>query len=326
VTAPVVSIRGLRLAVQTEAGLLEIVSGVSLDLLPGQTLALVGESGCGKSATCLCLGRLHPEPPMRYLAGTIEVQGRDVLRLGERELRRLRGSVVSYVFQEPSVCLNPVLRVGTQIREALRLQQDRCSDLDLRVVELLRRVGIPEPELRASAFPHELSGGMQQRVMIAMAISGSPAVLVADEPTTALDVTVQAQILGLLKRLQEELRTAVLLVTHDLGVVAEVADQVAIMYAGQIVERAPVASLFRRPAHPYTQALLRSVPRLSRDPVCPAPIPGQVPLPGSYPPGCRFAPRCRERRPECASGPVPELECGEEHRVCCRAPAWGDRA
>ena len=294
----------------------ELLSGVSLSVKRGEIVALVGESGCGKSLTCLSLAKLNPEPPFQY-SGRIRILDRDVLTLPPRELRRLRGGTVAYIFQDPGSSLNPVLRVGTQVAEALHLHQPDLPDPDGRVVELLRQVGIPDPELRAKAYPHQLSGGMQQRIMIAMALSCRPPLLVADEPTTALDVTIQAQILELFLQLRRDLNMAVLLVTHNLGIVAGVADTVAVMYAGQVVERASVAELFRHPAHPYTKALLEAVPRLSQVREQLPTIPGRVPSPADYTPGCRFAGRCSRARPECFQCLPPPAELAPEHWVWC---------
>ena len=283
------------------------LTGVSLRLEAGQTLGLVGESGCGKTATALSLARLLPSPPAVYVRGCIRVDGNDVLSLPEAGLRRLRGGTIGYVFQDPGASLNPVMRVGRQIRESLDLHRpDRATDAE--VVRMLRRVGIPAPESRARDYPHQMSGGMQQRVMIAMALASEPRILVADEPTTALDVTIQAQILELLRELQRESGMAMLWITHNLGLVADFAHRVAVMYAGEIVEQGPASEVLARPSHPYTQALIASVPVLGRTSERLRGIPGQVPAPGQWPAGCRFAPRCplvqptcRERHPSLAS-------------------------
>jgi len=282
------------------------VDGVSLSLEEGRTLCLVGESGCGKSITALSIARLLPMPPAHYPRGEILVDGRDVLRLPSRQLQSLRGGTVGYVFQEPGASLNPVLRVGTQIREALELHRPD-SATEAEVLRLLRLVGIPAPESRIRDYPHQLSGGMAQRVMIAMGLASQPRLLVADEPTTALDVTVQAQIIELLKRLQGELGMAILLITHNLGLVTDIGDRVAVMYAGRIVEEGPATEILTQPRHPYTRALLRSVPELGRSSDRLAAIPGTVPSLGQWPAGCRFAPRCPEARPECGQR-MPELQ------------------
>jgi peptide/nickel transport system ATP-binding protein len=276
------------------SGTARAVDGVSFDLYAGETLGVVGESGCGKTATSLSLLRLIPEPPGHILPGSlIELEGRNILGLSPRELQALRGREIAIVFQEPMTSLNPVLTVGEQVAEVV-IVHERASRraARARALELLQLVGIPEPGARLDAYPHELSGGMRQRVMIAMALACRPKVLIADEPTTALDVTIQAQILELLDHLQAELGMAVVLVTHDLGIVAGTADRVLVMYAGQIVEAAPTSELFARPLHPYTEGLLASIPRLDAPRGRLANIPGQVPAATAWPSGCRFHPRC----------------------------------
>lgn len=280
----------------SERGLMPAVSDVSFSLEQGELLALVGESGCGKSVTCMSLARLVPTPPA-VTSGEILITPTNgtkynVLSLSDRELRKLRGGVISYIFQEPSVSLNPVFRVGMQISEAIRLHQPDISDPDAESVELLRQVGIPDPCNRAKQYPHEMSGGMQQRVMIAMALACNPSILVADEPTTALDVTIQAQILDLLLQLKKQRHMSIILVTHNLGIVAELADRVAVMYAGRIVETGPVSEIINHPCHPYTSALIRAVPCLggSRDRL--NTIRGTVPSPDKFGKGCRFFGRC----------------------------------
>ena len=310
-TAPVLEVAGLRLDLLPEEGApVNLVERLDLTLAAGEIHALVGESGCGKSVSCLALGRLNPEPPFRY-GGAIRLLGRDQLALSERELRQVRGRDLAYIFQEPGSALNPVMRVGEQIAETLRLHRavrpagGAATSITENVISLLRQVGIPEPAARAKAYPHQLSGGMQQRVMIAMALACQPALLVADEPTTALDVTVQAQILELLLRLRDSHGTAMLLVTHNLGLVAGVADRVTVMYAGQMCETAAVDDLFTRPRHPYTQALLAAVPRLGGERAALATIPGRVPTPRDFPPGCRFAPRCPHAMAACRQAPPP---------------------
>ncbi len=314
--APLLEVRDLRIEFRVQDAWVPAVDGLSLRLHAGETLGLVGESGCGKSVTAQSLMRLLPEPPARYTGGEIWVQGREILSLPSRELRQLRGRVVSYIFQEPGAALNPVTRVGAQILESLRLHQPARANTP-EIMRLLRLVGIPAPEDRIRSYPHELSGGMQQRVMIAMALASEPALLIADEPTTALDVTIQAQILDLLRELKHRLGMAMLLITHNLGLVADLADRVAVMYAGQVVEEAPTRELLRSPRHPYTRALLRSVPdlrrRVERLPV----IPGLVPSLGHWPGGCRFAPRCPEARSPCHLS-VPELlPVTSDHTVRC---------
>ncbi len=273
----------------------EIVSRLSFHLERGEILALVGESGCGKSLSCLALTRLLP-PGLSARADSIAFQLRgtvvDLASVPARELRRIRGGGIGYIFQEPAMSLNPVFRIGDQIAESILLHRPDVADVKEEVIRLLREVGIPDPETRIRAYPHELSGGMQQRVMIAMALAGAPELLVADEPTTALDVTIQAQILSLISAVREQKKMTVILVTHNLGVVAETADRVAVMYAGMLVESAPVQELFRTPKHPYTAALLRAVPRLGTAVAELETIRGSVPPPNEYPAGCRFFSRC----------------------------------
>jgi len=311
---PLLEIKSLKLDFVTDQGPLRAVDDVSLSLDTGETLCLVGESGCGKSATALSIARLVPSPPARYAGGEILLNGRDVLKMSRTELCGIRGGVIGYVFQEPGASLNPVFRVGRQIKEALRLHRPQKAN-DAEVVRLLKLVGIPAPESRRKDYPFQMSGGMQQRVMLAMALASEPKLLVADEPTTALDVTIQAQILDLLRDLQRRLGMAILLITHNLGIVGDIAHRVAVMYAGQIVEHAPAADLLRRPLHPYTRALIDSVPKLfgqtqNARRLCA--IPGNVPRLGDFPPGCRFYPRCPSRKPECAdtAPQLVEVEAG----------------
>jgi oligopeptide/dipeptide ABC transporter ATP-binding protein len=312
-------IRNLCLDFVSEGRALRALDGVSLSLEAGETLCLVGESGCGKSVTALSIARLVPTPPARYAAGEILLGGRDTLKMSPTELRAVRGGAVSYVFQEPGVSLNPVQRVGGQIKESLKLHRPEQAT-DGEVMRLMKSVGLPEPESRRKNYPFELSGGMQQRVMLAMALAPRPKLLVADEPTTALDVTIQAQILDLLCRLRDELGMAILFITHNLGIVSEMAGRVAVMYAGHLVEVAPASDLLSRPLHPYTRALLNSVPKLNGDQARLSGIPGTVPRLGDFPPGCRFAPRCTIARPECSSA-VPELVEVEKGRWV-RCPFW----
>jgi peptide/nickel transport system ATP-binding protein len=292
-------IRNLQLEFGHGAGAVRALNGVFLSLEPGETLCLVGESGSGKSVTALSIARLVPAPPARYAGGEVLLEGRDVLKMPAKELRAIRGGVVSYVFQEPGASLNPVMRIGSQIKESLELHRPDASTNE-EVVRLLKLVGIPAPETRAGSYPHELSGGMQQRVMIAMALASRPKLLVADEPTTALDVTIQAQIIELLGELKQKLGMAILLITHNLGIVGDLADRVAVMYAGQIVESAPARALLKRPLHPYSQALMNSVPKLGAAAGRLNAIPGNVPRLDALPPGCRFHPRCPKAQPECA--------------------------
>ena len=298
---------------------LRAVSDFSLNVKEGKITALVGESGCGKSASCLSIAKLLPVPPARIQAQAVNFTLRsgetvDVFRLPPRKLRKIRGKEIAYIFQEPQASLNPVLRIGDQIAEVLNLCCPEISDKRRRIIELLEAVGIPAPEQRMAAYPHELSGGMQQRVMIAMALAGNPRLLIADEPTTALDVTIQAQILDLIDRLRKEHNMAVILVTHNLGIVSQLADYVAVMYAGNIVEYASADKLFSAPAHPYTRALLRAVPRLGGSGRLET-IPGKVPAIADYPAGCRFAGRCPVVRKECAEV-LPALEAIDGDHFC----------
>ena len=305
---PVLEVRDLRTYFHTEEGVARAVDGVSFAVGRGQTLGLVGESGCGKSVSAFSIMRLVPDPPGRIEDGQILLKGRDLLVLDEEEMRRVRGDDIAMIFQEPMTSLNPVLTCGFQIAEAVVLhQQVPMQEARARAVEMLQLVGIPAPEQRIDEYPHQLSGGMRQRVMIAMALSCNPDVLIADEPTTALDVTIQAQILALLESLQESLQMAIVMITHDLGVIAETADQVAVMYAGRIVEYAETQSLFARPRHPYTRGLLRSIPQLDAEQERLDIIPGVVPDARAFPQGCRFAPRCPLADDHCRAE-VPSLE------------------
>ncbi len=286
----------------TEEGVVRAVDGIRLSIRPGETLGLVGESGCGKTVTALSILRLIPDPPGRIVGGTISLEGKDLVRLPEEEIREIRGRVISMIFQEPMTSLNPVFTVGEQVAEGIRHHQ-KVSKREAweRAIEVLRRVKIPDPARRAQEYPHQLSGGMRQRVMIAMALALNPKLLIADEPTTALDVTIQAQILELLLALKEEMKMAVLLITHDLGVVAETAERVVVMYAGRVVEEASVQQLFDNPLHPYTHGLLESLPKLEagkgRQRL--TAIPGLVPNLLDLPRGCKFAPRCPKVIAEC---------------------------
>jgi len=291
-TDTLLTVTGLTTRFFTEEGIAYAVEDVSFSIPRGQTVALVGESGCGKTVTALSILRLVPDPPGRIVAGDVRMGDMHLLEVPEDQVRRVRGNRISMIFQEPMTSLNPVFTVGAQILEALMLHThvDRAEGLK-RTVDMLRKVGIPDPERRVREYPHQMSGGMRQRVMIAMALVCGPELLIADEPTTALDVTIQAQILDLLRGLQADSGMSMLLITHDLGVVAEVAHYVAVMYLGRIVEQAPIRELFDRPLHPYTVGLFRSRPTLqSREKL--ATIPGQVPSPLAVPPGCPFHPRC----------------------------------
>jgi peptide/nickel transport system ATP-binding protein len=310
---PLLSVRDLVTTFRTDAGVVRAVDHVSFDVPRASTVALVGESGCGKSVTALSILRLVASPPGRIESGVVELNGVDLLRLSEREMRDVRGNLVSMIFQEPMTSLNPVYTVGWQIIEAIVLHQRKSrKQARERTVELLRLVGIPGPETNVDAYPHQLSGGQRQRVMIAMALACEPKLLLADEPTTALDVTIQAQILDLLSELQERLAMSILFITHDLGVVAENAQSVVVMYAGRVVERAPVHELFAKPMHPYTRGLLDSIPRpgigAGKQPRARLrTIEGIVPDLRRLPPGCRFADRC-SMRVEICTREEPSLE------------------
>ena len=321
--APVLSVRDLTVTVPTARGPAEAVRGVSFEVRRGETLALVGESGCGKTLTALALLGLI-DPPLAVPRGRVLVGGEDMLALPEDGRRRLRGRRIAIVFQEPATALNPVLTIGEQIDEVLVYHEGLSARAARRrTVELLGEVGLPDPQLRADDYPHRLSGGQRQRALIAMALAGRPEVLVLDEPTTALDVTVQAQVLQLLRSLRRRLGLAVVLVTHDMGVVAECADRVSVLYAGAVVEEGPVEDVLLRPLHPYTAALLRNVPDpRRRRPL--APIPGRVPRPGSLPAGCPFAPRCQEAEAQCEASEPEAVEIGDRRVRCIRRGPDGE--
>ena len=294
-TKPLLEVKNLKTYFYTEDGVVRAVDGVSFEVYPGEVLGLVGESGCGKSVTSLSIMRLISKPG-RVDAGEILLDGENLLKLPEEEMIKVRGNRISMIFQQPQTALNPVFRVGDQLAEVLNVHQDLGREAGWkRATALLKMVGVPDPERRVDSFPHELSGGMAQRVMIAMALACVPEVLIADEPTTALDVTIQAQILDLMRDLRREMGTSVILITHDLGVVAEMADRVAVMYAGEIVEQTEINSLFDEPMHPYTQGLIGSIPVLGELKEKLDVIPGSVPNLVNLPPGCRFAPRCQAR-------------------------------
>jgi oligopeptide/dipeptide ABC transporter ATP-binding protein len=313
---PLLEVEDLRVQFATGGGPARAVDGVSLTLAPGETVALVGESGCGKSVTALALARLAPSPPAAITGGKIVCEGRDVLGMADAELRRLRGARIAYIFQEPGTALNPVLRVGWQIAESLRLHRPG-TPAKPEVIRLLGQVGLPDPERARRAYPHELSGGMQQRAMIAMALACRPALLVADEPTTALDVTIQAQIMSLLVGLQKELGMAMLLITHNLGLAAGSAARIYVMYAGRIVETGPTGQVLARPRHPYTRGLLEAVPRLSGAGAELKGIPGTVPAANRLPPGCRFHPRCAQCQEICRAREPELIAAGAEQWSRC---------
>ncbi len=315
-TAELLEVSGLRTEFVTGGGIIRAVDGIDLKISRGETLGIVGESGCGKSITSLSIMQLLPKKIGRIAAGEIRFKGEDLVRKSGRDIRRVRGNRMAMIFQEPMTSLNPVIRIGRQVAESARyhLKIGR-KEAELLSIEMLRKVGISRPEQIVKQYPHELSGGMRQRVMIAMAMVCKPELLIADEPTTALDVTIQAQILDLMRELQQEEGTAILMITHDLGVVAEMCDRVVVMYAGQVVEETDVRTLFRSPQHPYTQGLLDSLPQLSEGRERLASIPGQVPNPLELPPGCRFAPRCPVKMRQCEES-VPELLSTESGHQC----------
>jgi peptide/nickel transport system ATP-binding protein len=296
------------------------VDGVSFSLQKGVCTGLVGESGCGKSVSAMSIIRLLPIPPAKIKSGTIIYNGMDLLTLPIDQLRSIRGRDIGVIFQEPMTSLNPVKRIGEQVSEPLRIHFPEMDPdkVQEKTIELLNKVGIPAPEKRLQAYPHELSGGMRQRIMIAIAIICKPGILIADEPTTALDVTIQAQILDLMKHLQQEMDMSILMITHDLGVIAEICQDVIVMYAGRIVETAPVDDLFTNPSHPYTRGLLQSIPRLHDKTGELSSIEGSVPHPRDFLPGCRFAPRCPECFDKCITSTPPGLfTAGDNHTVAC---------
>lgn len=318
---PLLEVKNLKTYFYTEDGVVRAVDGVNFHVYPGEVLGIVGESGCGKSVTSLSVMRLISVPG-KIVEGEIIFDGKDLVKASEEEMMQVRGNRISMIFQQPQSALNPVFRAGDQISEVLNIHQDfgREAGRD-RAVELLKLVGIPEPESRADSFPHELSGGMSQRVMIAMALACVPDLLIADEPTTALDVTIQAQILDLMRDMRKQLGSAMILITHDLGVIAEMANRVAVMYAGEVVEESPVASLFDAPHHPYTKGLIGSIPVLGEVRERLDVIPGSVPNLINLPPGCRFAPRCRARVEHnlniCTEQHPDLVEVSEGHKARC---------
>ncbi|PPQ48996.1 peptide ABC transporter ATP-binding protein [Paenibacillus peoriae] len=315
--AQLLEVTNLRTEFKTAAGTIRAVDGVDLSVGKGETLGIVGESGCGKSITSLSIMQLLPKGLGKIAAGEVRFNGENILDFSERKIRSIRGNEMAMIFQEPMTSLNPVFKIGKQIAESARyhhgVSKHKAKDM---AVEMLTKVGIPRPEKVAASYPHELSGGMRQRVMIAMAMVCNPKLLIADEPTTALDVTIQAQILDLMRELQKSEGTSILMITHDLGVVAEMCDRVVIMYAGQVVEETDVKTLFKDPKHPYTQSLLASLPQLNSDQERLASIPGQVPNPLDMPKGCRFAPRCQFAKEICrAEAPeLTEVEPGHKSR------------
>lgn len=320
-TKPLLEVKNLKTYFYTEDGVVRAVDGVNFEIYPGEVLGIVGESGCGKSVTSLSIMRLIGVPG-KIVEGEINFDGKNLVTASEEEMRTVRGNRISMIFQQPQSALNPVFRAGDQISEVLNIHQDFGKEAGReRAIELLKQVGIPEPKRRAEAFPHELSGGMSQRVMIAMALACVPDLLIADEPTTALDVTIQAQILDLMRDLRTQLGSALMLITHDLGVIAEMANRVVVMYAGEIVEESPVASLFDKPHHPYTQGLIGSIPVLGQRRDRLDVIPGNVPNLVNLPQGCRFAPRCRARTEHnlsiCTEKHPDLIKVADGHKVRC---------
>lgn len=323
---PLLDVKNLQTHFFTDDGVVRAVDGVSFSIKPGRTLAIVGESGCGKTVTALSILRLVPEPPGKIVGGEVNFRIADsagpvdLLRLSSPQMRGVRGNKIAMIFQEPMTALDPVYRIGDQIGEAIELHDGGSkSSVHARIIEMLRLVGIPAPKERVNDYPHQLSGGMRQRVMIAMALSCRPSLLISDEPTTALDVTVQAQILDLIRKLQSELGMAQILVTHDLGVVAEMADEVAVMYAGKIVEMGTADQIFDEPKHPYTQGLLRALPPLKRQPEGARleSIPGTVPSLAHLPKGCAFADRCPRVTAQCRAEAIAEDPCSIGRLVRC---------
>lgn len=312
-------VNNLRTYFQTDNGTATAVDGVDFFVNEGETLGIVGESGCGKSVTSLSIMRLIPKPPGEIVSGEIIFKNQNLLKLKEEEMRKIRGNEIAMIFQEPMTSLNPVFTVGSQIQEAVMLhQQVSKAEARKRAIEMLDLVNIPDASKRVDEYPHQLSGGMRQRVMIAMGLSCNPSLLIADEPTTALDVTVQAQILELIARLQLELNMSVILITHDLGVVAEVCDRVVVMYASKVVETGDVRTIFHNPRHPYTLGLMNSIPKLGAEVERLEIIDGNVPNPTSFPSGCHFHPRCKYATENCKIEPEPELiEIEPNHWVRC---------
>jgi peptide/nickel transport system ATP-binding protein/oligopeptide transport system ATP-binding protein len=311
-------VRDLTTVFKTERGEVTAVEDINFDLDEGEILGIVGESGSGKSVTALTIMGLLPQPPARVAAGSVRFRGTELIGMSTPRLERIRGSGISMVFQEPMTSLNPVFTIGEQIMETVRAHErvSQRAQRD-RAIEMLTKVGIPSPELRLSDYPHQISGGQRQRVMLAIALACRPKLLIADEPTTALDVTIQAQVLDLMMDLRDEFGTAIIIITHNMGVIAETADRVMVMYAGRVVEHAPVTQLFEHPGHPYTRGLLQCVPTLEQDTSRLSAIPGSLPEPGRRPDGCRFAPRCRWRIEACRAAIPPLIEQEPGHTTAC---------
>jgi oligopeptide/dipeptide ABC transporter ATP-binding protein len=323
VPEPILSIKDLVVEFKTDDGIVHAVDGISYDVYPGETLGIVGESGSGKSVSTMSILGLIPQPPGRITSGTAMFKGKDLLKMSKKELRRFRGDELAMVFQDPMTSLNPVLKVGYQLGEAIKTHypkepKDRVKS---RVIDLLRLVGVPNPDARYEQYPHEFSGGMRQRAMIAMSIANSPSLLIADEPTTALDVTIQAQVLEVLKTVQAQTDAATILITHDLGIVAELCERVIVMYGGKIVEHGDVHTIFQNPRHPYTIGLMDSLPKLTEDEEWLRPIPGQPPSLINRPPGCAFHPRCflSQGRLPCREEvpPLRAVDGGADHESAC---------
>lgn len=311
-------VKNLKTYFYTEDGVAKAVDGVNFEIYPGETLGIVGESGCGKSVTSLSIMRLVPDPPGKIVEGEINFNGTDLTKLSQSQMRELRGNEISMIFQEPMTSLNPVFTIGNQISEAIMLHKKvNKKEAMEQSVDMLRKVGIPLPEQRVNEYPHQLSGGMRQRVMIAMALSCDPSLLIADEPTTALDVTIQAQILELMDDLKESLNMSIMMITHDLGVIAEVCDRVAVMYAGKVVEYTDVATLFAKPKHPYTWGLMNSIPRLDKEVDRLTAIPGIVPSSLNFPEGCKYNTRCPFTKEKCFKDEPELTEVEEGHEARC---------
>ncbi|WP_262268876.1 ABC transporter ATP-binding protein [Microvirga yunnanensis] len=326
VIPPLLRVKDLAVEFGSRANPIRVIDGVSFEIGAGSVVGIVGESGSGKSITSLAIMGLIPSPPGRVAAGRVEFDGINLLELPRAKLPDIRGRDIAMIFQEPMSSLNPVMTIGDQIGEAIKLHERTTrEERRSRTIDLLRLVGMPDPDKRLAAYPHQFSGGMRQRVMIAMAVACNPKLLIADEPTTALDVTIQAQVLELMKKVRRELNTAILLISHDLGVVADIAERVIVMYAGRVVEDGDVRSIFRRPGHPYTRGLLRSVPRLRDDQQRLYQIPGSVPLPGTIKEGCPFVTRCPDRIEKCARQTPPLFTLGPSQRAACWVSA-GDMA